>query len=175
MSIGSELLRVLINIAIVLIVGAMAYEFVFWIIRNIIIPIREFNKHMNKVPALLTDFAKIYSNSIKVQRKELTRISHDLKMLSSKIIADRESIPFFDLIGKVNLLTHRSEVDEILRSMNYLANAIFDLNPSISTINMVQDKIILIEECLGIEKQSSRRIKRSEEKPEEVTENPVSQ
>ncbi len=96
MSIGSELLRVLINIAIVLLAGGMLYEFFNWTIRNVIIPIGDLNRNLDQIPNLLTKYAKAFSNSENISRNNLSSVANETKVLAGRILAGRDIIPVYN-------------------------------------------------------------------------------
>lgn len=159
MSIGSELLSILINLVIILVAGGLFYEFANWSIRNIILPVIDLNKELNNIPTLLTKYAKAFSDSSGTSRENLSKISNEIKILANKIIGDRETIPLYGFLAKIGAVNSHKVTDEIIRSLNFLAAALFEQDQSSSTISMVQQKIISLEDCLGVEKHSSRRIK----------------
>ncbi len=170
MSVGSELLRVLINIVILLVAAGMLYEFINWFIRNMFLPITDLNRELNNVPELLTKFAQAYSATGKPNRQNLSTVSNQIKVLASRIIGGRDTIPVYDFLSKLGIVHNREVIDDIVRSLNFLAAALFETNSSQSTIDIVQQKIIKLEESLGIAKLSARRIKVEQSAPETLPE-----
>lgn len=164
MSIGSEFLRVLINIAIVIIGGAVLYEIVVWTFRNIINPLIYLNKQIDKIPAFLTTYSQTYSNSKTVGKQRLVSISNETKIIAGKIITTRESIPLYGLWCAFGLVPERQQTDEIIRNLSFLAGAIFETDPSASFIEKIQSSIRSLEISLNIQKTSKQS---TSEKPVE--------
>lgn len=159
MSFGSEILRIFINIAIILIVCGMLYEFFNWLIKNVFLPIADLRKELNKIPDLLTIYSKAYSNSENSDRQELSKVSNETKMLATRIIAGRDAIPVYSFFTKLGIVNSREVLDEIVESLSCLAGALVETGDSQSSVNLVQQKITKLEQCLGVAKHSKRHKK----------------
>jgi len=166
MSIGSELLRLLINIAIVLIGGALLYELIVWAVRNIIKPLIFIGNQFDKIPPFLTTYSQAFSNSLEMGKQHLTLISNDTRIISSRIIATRESIPLYNLWSGLGLAPERHKCDEIIRSLNFLAAAIFETQPSEKTIEKIKNSLQCIENNLDIQKEKKQTTSKKTAKEE---------
>lgn len=142
------------------------YEAVVWTVRNIIKPLIYLSNQIKKIPVFLTSYSQAFSNSREIGRQQLTLVSNDTRAISGRIIATRDAIPFYGLWSAIGLAPERPKCDEIIRSLNYLAAAIFEIQPSQATIEKIKNSLKCIEKNLDIHKQGKQETSKKSAKEE---------